>query len=274
MPIQLTVVDAFTDKPFRGNPAAVCLLDEALDRTLMQSIALEMNLSETAFVLPDADGRWQLRWFTPEAEVQLCGHATLAAAHVLYEQGRVAANDAVLFETASGILTCIRHEDGDIEMDFPAIPVTPTVAPMELFAALGVPLAYVGATESNYLVEVENEDILRSIRPDLRLLATLPKWGTIVTCRATVQDGPPDHDFVSRFFAPAKGVGEDPVTGSAHCSLASYWSAKLGKTRLIGFQASRRGGIVHVEDRGTRVNLGGRAVTVLHGSFHLQPKPI
>jgi len=235
----------------------------------MQSIALEMNLSETAFVLPAENGQWQLRWFTPEAEVTLCGHATLAAAHVLYEEGRVAANEGVFFQTASGILTCVRHDDGSIEMDFPSIPVAPTVAPMELFAALGVPLAYVGSSASNYLVEVENEDILRSIQPDLRLLATLPKWGTIVTCRAMVQDGVPDYDFASRFFAPAKGVGEDPVTGSAHCSLAPYWSAKLGKTKLIGFQASKRGGIVYVEDRGTRVNLGGRAVTVLRGTLHI-----
>ncbi|OYT71271.1 MAG: oxidoreductase [Chloracidobacterium sp. CP2_5A] len=269
MPIKFITVDAFTDKPFRGNPAAVCLLEEAIDQRLMQAIALEMNLSETAFVLPEADGGWRLRWFTPEAEVKLCGHATLAAAHALYEQGQVANGAVVVFHTASGPLSCIRQEDGDIEMDFPAMPVAPTVAPMELFAALGAPLAYVGASESNYLVEVENEATLRGIRPDLRLLATLPKWGTIVTCRAAAHEGEPDHDFVSRFFAPAKGVGEDPVTGSAHCSLGPYWSAKLGKAKLIGFQASKRGGIVRVEDRGERVTLGGRAVTVMHGALRV-----
>ncbi len=265
MPIKFTTVDAFTDKPFRGNPAAVCLLEKAIDQRLMQAIALEMNLSETAFVLPEDAGGWRLRWFTPEAEVRLCGHATLAAAHALYEQGQVALNDIVFFHTASGLLSCARQEDGDIEMDFPAIPVAPTVAPMELFAALGAPLAYVGASESNYLVEVEHEETLRAIQPDFRLLSKLPKWGTIVTCRAAPQQGESDHDFVSRFFAPAKGVGEDPVTGSAHCSLGPYWSEKLGKTKLIGFQASKRGGIVRVESRGERVTLGGRAVTVMHG---------
>ncbi len=264
MPIRVITVDAFTDKPFRGNPAAVCLLEEPIDPRLMQAIALEMNLSETAFVLPEVDGTRQLRWFTPEAEVQLCGHGTLAAAHVLYEEGLAPADGVVVFDTASGPLSCVRQADGDIDMDFPTIPVAPTVAPMELFAALGVPVAYVGASEANYLVEVEDETTLRKIRPDLRLLEQLPKWGTIVTCRATYE-GEPDHDFVSRFFAPAKGVGEDPVTGSAHCSLAPYWSAKLGKTKLVGFQASKRGGIVRVEDRGERVTLGGRAVTVMHG---------
>ncbi|MFQ3581826.1 MAG: PhzF family phenazine biosynthesis protein [Chloracidobacterium sp.] len=267
MPIKLVTVDAFTDKPFQGNPAAVCRLEAALDRHLMQSIALEMNLSETAFVWPEPDGGWRLRWFTPEAEVQLCGHATLAAAHVLYEQGDVPTDGVVVFHTASGPLSCVRQEDGDIEMDFPALPVTPTAAPVELFAALRAPLAYVGASESNYLVEVQDEATLRVIQPDLRLLATLPKWGTIVTCRAGAHEGEPDHDFVSRFFAPAKGVGEDPVTGSAHCSLGPYWSAKLGKTKLVGFQASKRGGIVRVEDRGSRVTLGGRAVTVMHGAL-------
>lgn len=269
MPIRVITVDAFTDKPFQGNPAAVCLLEEAIDARLMQAIALEMNLSETAFVLPETDGARRLRWFTPEAEVQLCGHGTLAAAHVLYEEGLVPADAVVVFHTASGPLSCVRHADGDIEMDFPAIPVSPTVAPMELFAALGVPLAYVGASEANYLVEVEDEATLRGIRPDFRLLATLPKWGTIVTCRAAAQDGEPYHDFVSRFFAPAKGVGEDPVTGSAHCSLAPYWSAKLGKAKLVGFQASKRGGVVRVEHRGARVTLGGRAVTVMHGALQV-----
>ncbi len=262
MKLQITTVDAFTREQFGGNPAAVCVLDAPLDEAVMQKIAMEMNLSETAFLHPEAEG-WRLRWFTPEAEVQLCGHATLASAHTLWERGVVAPEDVITFHTFSGNLICSRREDGKIRMDFPARKTEVEVVPTEFFAALGVTPVFVGVSESNYLVEVENEDTLRSLVPDLRLLASLPLWGTIVTSRSAS----PDYDFVSRFFAPAKGVGEDPVTGSAHCTLAPYWSLKLGKLQMTGFQASKRGGVVGVEDAGERVVLLGDAVTVLRGEF-------
>jgi PhzF family phenazine biosynthesis protein len=260
MKLQITTVDAFTSEPFRGNPAAVCVLDGPLEESVMQNIAMEMNLSETAFLHPEETG-WRLRWFTPEAEVQLCGHATLASAHTLWERGLAGPDETLTFHTLSGPLTCSKREDGKIRMDFPARKTEVEAVPTEFFAALGVTPVFVGVSECNYLVEVENEDTLRALVPDLRLLASLPLWGTIVTSRSNS----PDYDFVSRFFAPAKGVGEDPVTGSAHCSLAPYWSVKLGKIQMTGFQASKRGGVVGVEFNGERVVLLGEAVTVLRG---------
>jgi predicted PhzF superfamily epimerase YddE/YHI9 len=258
----ITQVDSFTDVPYRGNPAAVCVLEVARDERWMQDVAREMNLSETAFLQPEAGG-FRLRWFTPAAEVELCGHATLAAAHVLWEEGKLGPGDEARFLTLSGPLGARR--DGDwIELDFPATPASPAPPPPGLFGALGLDsAAAVARSRFDYLVEVPEPALVRSLSPDFLALGRVAARGIIVTSVSDV----PGADFISRFFAPAVGVPEDPVTGSAHCSLAPWWSAKLGRKRLTGYQASARGGLVRVEVRGDRVALGGRAVTVLRGEL-------
>ncbi len=262
MSLPLFQVDAFTDQPFAGNPAAVCLLDEPRDERWMQQVASEMNLSETAFLSRQEDG-YNLRWFTPAVEVDLCGHATVASAHILWEQGYLASNLQARFHTRSGLLTAER--DGDwIELDFPAKPEEPVEAMPELALALGVTPRYVGKSQFDYLVEVETEEIVRGIQPDFALLTTLPARGVIVTSRAK---DPASYDFISRFFGPRVGVNEDPVTGSAHCVLSPFWSQRLGREELIGYQASARGGIVRVRLEGPRVHIGGQAVTVLRGTL-------
>jgi PhzF family phenazine biosynthesis protein len=256
--LAITVVDAFTDEPFRGNPAAVCLLPEPLDEVRMQAIAREMNLSETAFLVRRPDG-FELRWFTPEAEVDLCGHATLASAHVLWEQGVLGAGEPARFYTRSGLLTAGRAGDW-IEMDFPALPVQPVDDPPRgLVDALGVQPRYLGKNTFDFLVEVDSEEEVRCARPDFTLLGRVAVRGIALTSRASS----PAYDFVSRFFAPAVGINEDPVTGSAHCSLGPFWGARLEKQELLGYQASSRGGYVRVRMAGDRVLLGGRAVTIL-----------
>jgi len=257
--LKLFQIDAFTSEAFRGNPAAVCLLDRERDASWMQNVAAEMNLSETAFLLPANDG-YSLRWFTPEVEVALCGHATLASAHALWEEhGLISAR----FYTKSGVLTAERHGDL-IELDFPATREERADAPDGLLESLGVSDAvYVGKNKFDYLVEVASEDIVRKLDPDHAQLRRIPVRGVIVTSRATM-DG---ADFVSRFFAPGSGVAEDPVTGSAHCCLTPYWSAKLGKETMTAYQASPRGGFVYVQLAGDRVKLRGHAVTVLRGEL-------
>lgn len=262
MPQPIVQVDAFADRAFTGNPAAVCILPAAREEGWMRSVAAEMNLSETAFLHPEADG-WRLRWFTPEVEVDLCGHATLATAHVLWEDGHLPADEVARFHTRSGLLTARRSGEW-IELDFPAKPVLDAPAPEGLAAALGVEPLYVGRSHFDVLVEVASEDAVRKLKPDLGGLAAVEARGVIVTARA---DGGAGYDFVSRFFAPRVGVAEDPVTGSAHCVLAPYWAAKLGRKELVGFQASRRGGTVRVRAAGQRVQLGGRAITVLRGEL-------
>lgn len=255
-------VDAFTDQPFRGNPAAVCLLAAPADEAWMQQVAAEMNLAETAFLHPVADG-FQLRWFTPTVEVDLCGHATLASAHVLWESGRLAEEETARFHTRSGLLTATRVDDW-IELNFPVTPPTPVDLPTGLLAALGIAHArHTGKTQFDYFIEVADEATLRQLTPDFTALGRFPTRGVIVTSRATSAD----YDFVSRFFAPAAGIPEDPVTGSAHCGLTPYWRAQLGKDALVAFQASARGGLLHVHQRGDRVYLRGQAVTVLYGDL-------
>jgi PhzF family phenazine biosynthesis protein len=261
MGVPLWVVDAFTDRPFAGNPAAVCLLDRPADDGWLQRVAAEINLSETAFLTPKEDG-FRLRWFTPAVEVDLCGHATLASAHVLWEAGKLPPDRPARFHTRSGLLTCTRDAAG-ITLDFPAVPSEPCDPPPGLIDALGAAPRSVGRNRMDYLVEYDSEDAVRSLRPDLALLATVPVRGVIVTAPAA----DPRYDFVSRFFAPASGVPEDPVTGSAHCCLGPFWATKLGKIDLIGYQVSKRGGEVRVGVRGGRVLLGGRAVTVLRGEL-------
>jgi PhzF family phenazine biosynthesis protein len=254
-------VDAFTDRPFSGNPAAVCFLDEDRESFWMQSVAAEMNLSETAFVRRIADG-FQLRWFTPKVEVDLCGHATLASAFALWEAGLAQANEAIRFHTRSGVLMASR--DGNrILLDFPAAPVSESVAAAGLLEALDVTSIFIGKTAfDTYLIEV-SPTAVRSLRPDFPELVKVPIHGVIVTA---VSDDP-RFDFISRFFAPGAGIDEDPVTGAAHCSLAPYWSKRLDKTEMVGFQASARGGIVHVRLLGERVILGGQAVLVFKGDL-------
>jgi PhzF family phenazine biosynthesis protein len=261
-PVQrFTQVDAFTDRPFAGNPAAVCILPGARESNWMQQVALEMNLAETAFLLRRGDD-FDLRWFTPTVEVDLCGHATLASAHVLWEEGHLPPDATARFHTRSGELTAARR-DGLIWLDFPATPPQPSDAPSELSQGVGVPMKYVGRTPFDFLVELESEAVVRGLTPDLTNLARLGVRGVIVTARA--DNG--SHDFVSRFFAPGAGVPEDPVTGSAHCGLGPFWSARLGKRELAGYQASPRGGTVRIRLEGNRAHLGGTAVTTLRGEL-------
>jgi PhzF family phenazine biosynthesis protein len=259
--IRVLQIDAFTDRPFAGNPAAVCLLEEEQDADWMQAVATEMNLSETAFVRPLDDG-FELRWFTPLIEVDLCGHATLAAAHGLWGEGVVSGSQPIRFHTRSGILTCT--QDGDsVELDFPATPVQEVDPPAGLLGALGVRSSFVGKSKFDMFVLVESEEDVRSLKPDFSRLREITMRGVIVTSPSH----DPRFDFVSRYFAPRAGIDEDPVTGSAHCCLGPYWSQQLGKAEMTAFQASARGGTVRVRVDGDRVLLGGKAVTVLRGEL-------
>jgi PhzF family phenazine biosynthesis protein len=263
MKLQITQVDSFTDRPFGGNPAAVCVLPGPREESWMQLVAREMNLSETAFVLRNDDG-FGLRWFTPTVEVDLCGHATLASAHVLWEEGRLPLDQPACFHTRSGVLTA-RKKGIWIEMDFPATPPQAT-APVEgLESALGAAAKYTGQSRSDFLVEVDNEEILRSLKPDLTALRRLKTRGVIVTCRAASAD----YDFASRFFAPAMGIDEDPATGSSHCCLGPFWTERLGKNELLGYQASARGGYIRTLCAGDRVLISGHAVSVLRGELYV-----
>jgi PhzF family phenazine biosynthesis protein len=264
MSIPIYQVDAFTDQPFRGNPAAVCLLPQWKTDEWLQSVAAEMNLSETAYVVPRGKGEaaFDLRWFTPKLEVDLCGHATLASAHVLWEAGRVPQAGTIDFHTRSGVLRAARRGER-IELDFPLNVETPADPPEGLAESLGISLGYVGKSRFDHLVEVDSESILRRLQPDFRRLAAIAMRGLIVTCRSD----DPRYDFVSRFFAPGAGIDEDPVTGSAHCTLAGFWRKRLGKSQFVAYQASPRGGVVHVRIEGDRVCLGGTAVTVLRGEL-------
>jgi predicted PhzF superfamily epimerase YddE/YHI9 len=258
--VEIFCVDAFTAVPFAGNPAAVCLLDREVDERWMQSVAAEMNLSETAFVRR-RDDELELRWFTPIAEVDLCGHATLAAAHVLFEAGARAA--AMTFATASGQLT-VRRAGTGLEMDFPALPAAAVAPPAGLAAAIGAEPGWTGRNRLDLIVEVADEATVLDLTPNRGALLALGGRGVIVTALASPTT---PGDFVSRFFAPGFGIDEDPVTGSAHCALGPYWSERLAREELVGCQLSRRGGRVGVRTVGERVLLRGDAVTVVRGSI-------
>jgi PhzF family phenazine biosynthesis protein len=264
--MRILVVDAFTDRPFGGNPAGVCLLDGSADPAWMQRLAAEMKHSETAFTRPvDAPGAdYELRWFTPRVEVALCGHATLATAHALYETGAVPSDRAVRFQTLhSGVLTVRRAAADRLEMDFPAAPAAAVEPPEHLAAGLGAVPSWTGRNRQNDILAVmDDPETVRKPAPDIGALAAIDARGICVTA----QDTPP-YDFVSRFFAPSVGIPEDPVTGSAHCMLAPYWANRLGRDRLTGYQASERGGVVGVMVHGDRVTLSGQAVTVLDGAL-------
>ena len=262
MPIRIVQVDAFTNRPFAGNPAAVCVLPEPRPEQWMRDVAREMNLSETAFLTPQ-NGGYSLRWLTPSVEVDLCGHATVASAHVLWEDGHLPERRQARFHSRSGLLTADRRGDW-IELDFPAKVAVPTAAPPDLLAALGVQQArYVGRNAFDYLVEVDSEETLRGLAPDHTALKKVPVRGVIVTARPSTGE----FDFISRFFAPGSGIDEDPVTGSAHTALGPYWGNRLGKTEFTAYQASARGGVVRVRLAGDRVILGGQAVTVMTGEL-------
>jgi PhzF family phenazine biosynthesis protein len=256
------LVDAFTAAAFAGNPAGVCLLATAKDAAWMQQVARELNLNATAFVARRGDG-YHLRWFTTSVELDLCGHGTLASAHVLWETGQLAPDAPARFETRSGPLTATRRGDY-IELDFPATPAAPVAAPAGLAEALGATPVYVGRSRFDYLVELEDEAAVRALQPDLAKLSAIETRGVIVTSRA---DAGSAHDFVSRFFAPRVGIAEDPATGSAHCCLAAYWQARLGKDRFLAHQISSRGGVLQLTIEGDRVRLAGQAVTVVRGEL-------
>jgi PhzF family phenazine biosynthesis protein len=253
-------VDSFTSVPFRGNPAGVCILDALQSDAWLQNVAMEMNLSETAFLLPEG-GAWRLRWFTPRVEVDLCGHATLASAHILWESGREPQDTELHFNSRSGLLKANLNE-GWIELDFPKATVTPSEPPDFMLSALGVDKAlFVGFDGTDFLVEIESDAQLRALAPDMGRLEKTSSRGVIVTARST----DPQYDFISRFFGPQVGIPEDPVTGSAHCALSPYWAAKLGKTTFTAYQASARGGELRPRILGERVIIGGQAVTVIEG---------
>ena len=262
MGLTITQVDAFTDKAFGGNPAAVCVLPAPRDEQWMQAVAREMNLSETAFLVP-REGDYDLRWFTPTVEVDLCGHATLASAHVLWETGQLNTDKQARFHTRSGVLTATRRGDW-IELDFPALETRQIALGSEIETALGTKrIKFIGQSRLDYLVEVDEESDVRNLKPDFALLRRAGLRGVIVTAQAT-SDG---YDFVSRFFAPGAGVDEDPVTGSAHCALGPFWQSRLKRNEFTAYQASARGGVVRVRVDGDRVYLGGQAVTVLRGEL-------
>ncbi len=258
----ISIVDAFALGPFTGNQAGVCVLNEAADETWMQQVASEMNLAETAFLHREGE-HYRLRWFTPAIEVDLCGHATLAAAHVLWTEGHLPPGETVHFQTRSGLLTASGSPDA-ITLDFPKADLVACDEPEGMLAALGIrekPI-YIGKS-FDYLVHVSSESVVRELNPDYNTLGKIKTRGVVVTSHS--ESG--EYDFVSRFFAPAAGINEDPVTGSAHCILAPYWSPLLGKKSMRAFQASARGGEVLVELKGDRVFLGGKAVTTLRGEL-------
>ena len=260
MNTRIIQVDAFTRQPFRGNPAGVCLLEDEASAEWMQAIAAEMNLSETAFLCPHSDG-FDIRYFTPLIEVPLCGHATLASAHVLWEEGAAPANGPIPLQAPAGPLTARREGDW-ICLDFPAYPVSPAASPEGLASVLGAePRAAHRLPTHGYLLEFDSEDTIRELQPDFSGMLRQKLGWVVVTARCEGSE----YDFVSRFFAPQVGINEDPVTGVAHCSLGPYWADRLGKKELVGHQVSRRGGVVRVRVRGQRVDILGQAVTVIRG---------
>jgi PhzF family phenazine biosynthesis protein len=255
------LVDAFAAEPFAGNPAAVYVLNEWPGDAWLARVAREMNQSETAFLVRNPDG-FELRWFTPTMEVDLCGHATLASAHVLWSTGAVRSGEPIVFRTRSGSLKA-RQANDLIELDFPLLSEQPTQAPAALATALGVSPVYVGQSKHDFLVQVATEAEVRAARPDFARLAELATRGIMLTAESSSAE----FDFVSRFFAPAAGINEDPVTGSAHCCLASFWRQQCGKSSFRAYQASQRGGVVQVRIEGERAILGGRAITVARGEL-------
>jgi PhzF family phenazine biosynthesis protein len=259
--MELYFVNAFTDQPFKGNPAAVCLLTKPKKDAWMQKVAKELNLPVTAFVKTEPEGN-KLRWFTPTTEIPICGHGTLASAHILWEKGYIDKDESVSFLTKSGKVTA-KLKDGWIELNFPSAPDEEIVAPPDLIKAIGVEPKYVGKYKLDYIVEVESDEIVKNLTPNIKAMALLPVRGVIVTSRSSSTE----FDFISRFFSPAQGIDEDFVTGSAHCCLGPYWKRKLNKDEFVAYQASARGGVIKVRVSDDRVLLSGQGVTVLQGDL-------
>ena len=261
MELPIYVVDAFTNRPFSGNPAGVCVLNEPISDELMQKIAQEMNHAETAFLLPTSSA-WSLRWFTPACEVDLCGHATLASAHLLWSSGR--ATGELCFDTRSGSLGAVKNEHG-IELDFPSEPVV-EIPLSQVSEAIGSEKAvFAGSNRMDFLVQLASEAAVRRFIPDMAAIASLGNRALMITAKA---DADAEYDFISRLFGPNVGIPEDPVTGSAHCALAPFWAERLGKSSMLGYQGSARGGFVGVEVVLERIKLRGRATTTLSGTLH------
>ena len=261
MMVTFAQVDAFTGKPFAGNPAAVCLLPGPASPEWMAAVARETNLPATAFVHDAGDG-FAVRWFTRTTELKLCGHGTLASAHILYETGRVRASQSIRFQSPDGALAA-STSGGWVALDFPAIPEQQVEPPAGLLEALGVEAVYVGRGRLDCIVEVADESVVCGLRPDLKRLRDVATRGVIVTSRSATAD----RDFVSRFFAPSTGINEDSVTGSAHCCLAPFWAQRLGKTTFVAHQLSARGGVLKLAVDGERVRIAGQAVTVIRGEL-------
>ncbi|MDB4532680.1 PhzF family phenazine biosynthesis protein [bacterium] len=259
--IRYFIVDAFTDRPFSGNPAAVVPLSAWPSDVWLQNVAMEMNLSETAFLVPNHNG-FDLRWFTPKVEVDLCGHATLASAFAIFHAGLHNNKPEIEFSTRSGTLRAASHEN-QIQLNFPLTPIEPVIPPENLVESLAVTPTFIGKSEYDYVLEVATENELRSLSPNFTQLAEIDCRGIIVTSKTKATE----FDFVSRFFAPAVGVDEDPVTGSAHCCLAYHWQQRTGHDQFTAFQASDRGGVVHVSIQQDRVLLSGNAVIVAQGDL-------
>ena len=259
--MEIYQVDAFTNQPYKGNPAAVCILNESKEDKWMYNVAEEMSLPETAFI-HKKEGKYNLRWFTPTHEVDLCGHATLASAKVLWETENAKREENIDFHTKSGVLTAKSKGDW-IELDFPIEAEKEVDPPEKLIKALDVKPKYVGKNRMDYLIEVDNKEIIQKIKPDFRMLKEVDARGIIVTSKANSNR----YDFVSRFFAPAIGIDEDPVTGSAHCCLAPYWKKRLNKNQFTAYQASNRGGTIKIKLGKERVYLSGQAVIIMEGNL-------
>ncbi|MEK4538343.1 PhzF family phenazine biosynthesis protein [Peribacillus sp. FSL K6-1552] len=262
--MELTIINTFTDQPFRGNPAAVCFLSEEKNTEWMQQIAKETNLPVTAFIINLHKNECNLRWFTPSIEIPICGHGTLASSFFLWGKGYVQKNKPIVYQTKSGVLTS-KLVDGMVQLEFPSLMEKEAIAPDLLIKALGVAPTYVGQNKLDYLIEVQSEEIVRNLNPDIDLIAQLPIRGIIVTS----QSDSSEYDFVSRFFSPAQGLNEDYVTGSAHCCLGPYWKSKLNKNIFQAYQASERGGVLKVEVVEDIVKLSGNAVTIFEGNLTL-----
>lgn len=259
--MEIYQVDAFTEQPYKGNPAAVCILDKLQEVSWLTDVAGEMSLSETAFLFKQKD-EYNLRWFTPTSEIDLCGHATLASAHVLWETKKIDKKQDIKFNTKSGLLIA-KNKDPWIELDFPIEAPKKEFAPQILLNALDVEPIYVGKNRFDYIIEVKSKEIIKNLDPNFRLLKEVEARGVIVTSRTQFNR----YDFISRFFAPSIGIDEDPVTGSAHCCLAPYWADKLNKNEFLSYQASKRGGSLKIRLDDERVYLSGKAVTVLKGEL-------
>ena len=262
MSIRIYQVDAFTDELYRGNPAAVCFPHESADPDWMQAVAAEMNLAETAFLAQRADGTYDLRWFTPKIEVDLCGHATLASAHTLWECGDLSRTEPAQFHTRSGLLTARPIDQDWIELDFPSLPPQPVEPPTGLIEAINAEPLYVGEAAQNHLIELASAQAVRALEPDFDLLG---KHNLCVIATSVSDD--PEFDFISRYFAVPFGINEDPATGSTHCTLGPYWQSRLDKNEFVAYQASARGGVIKVRVADDRTYLAGQAVTVLRGEL-------